>query len=310
MKQILPSEYKILPEISSAINRNSGVVALESAVITHGLPYPVNFKLGQEMEEIIQEADLTPATIALINGKISIGLTREELAALSNNPDQIKVSSRMMGIGIARNLSGGTTVAATLVASHIAGIKVFCTGGIGGVHRGNSNDVSADLDELARRPVVVVCAGAKAILDLPATLEALETRGVPVIGYQTEDFPAFYTRSSNLKLDARVDSPEEIAQIANAHWQSGNNSAILVCNPLPEEYALDEKRINQSIEKAVAKAEKKGIKGSALSPFLLEQMRELTEGESMLANLELLKNNARLVTKIAACLAKPRKLLS
>jgi len=305
MKKHLPSVYRILPDVALAISKGTGVVALESAVITHGLPRPVNRELADELEMIIRENGITPATMALIDGKIAIGITRDELVALANHEQTVKVSSRMMGIAVAQNLSGGTTVAATLVAAHTAGIQVFATGGIGGVHRGQAFDISADLNELARRPVIVVCAGAKAILDLPATLEALETRGVPVLGYQTEDFPAFYSRSSGLKVDMSIDSPEQAAQIARAHWEAGNHSAVLVCNPLPEGQALDAKKINEAIEKAVHEAETRGISGSALTPFLLEKVGMITKGESLQANLALLRNNARLAARIAACMAKP-----
>jgi pseudouridine-5'-phosphate glycosidase len=193
--------------VAQALDRGMAVVALESAVLTHGLPHPNNEKLGLELEEIIKSNGASPATIALINGIISIGITADELSKISTAENSVKVSSHMMGIGIAKGLNGGTTVAATLVAAHAAGIQVFATGGIGGVHRGQGFDISADLDELAHRPVIVVCAGAKSILDLPATLEALETRSVPVLGYQTDEFPAFYTRTSGLKVDARIDTP-------------------------------------------------------------------------------------------------------
>lgn len=262
--------------------------------------------MGLELEKIIRDNHAVPATIALIKGKIKIGLTPAELSALAVDDKAVKVSNRMLGIGISDGSSGGTTVAATLVAAHAAGIQVFATGGIGGVHRGGGYDVSADLDELARRPLIVVCAGAKAILDLPATLEALETRGIPVLGYQTEEFPAFYTRTSGLKVDAGVDTPEEIAEIARAHWSAGNHSTVLVCNPLPENESLDDGEINGIIEKAIAEANAAGITRADLTPFLLDRVSSLTQGRSQLANLTLLKNNARLAAKIAGCLAKPQ----
>lgn len=305
MKLNLPSVYRLLPDVALALSKGTGVVALESAVITHGLPRPVNRELADELEMIIRENGITPATMALIDGTISVGITRDELFALANNEQTVKVSSRMMGIAVAQKLSGGTTVAATLVVAHTAGIQVFATGGIGGVHRGQAFDISADLDELARRPVIVVCAGAKAILDLPATLEALETRGVPVLGYQTEDFPAFYSRSSGLKVDISIDSPEQAADIAKAHWETGNRSAVLVCNPLPEDQALDAKVINQAIEKAVDEAATQGVSGSALTPFLLDKVGKISKGQSLQANLALLRSNARLAARIAACMAKP-----
>lgn len=305
MKQHLPSVYRLLPDVTLALTKGTGVVALESAVITHGLPRPVNRELADELEIIIRENGITPATIALIDGSISVGITRDELFTLADDEKAVKVSSRMMGIAAAKKLSGGTTVAATLVAAHTAGIQVFATGGIGGIHRGHSFDISADLEELARRPVIVVCAGAKAILDLPATLEALETRGIPVLGYQTEDFPAFYSPSSGLKTDLRIDSPEQASEIATTHWKAGNHSAVLVCNPLPEDQALDAEKINQAIEEAVKEAEAQGISGSALTPFLLDKVGKISKGESLQANLALLRNNARLAARIAACMAKP-----
>lgn len=305
MKPHLPSVYRVLPDVALALSKGTGVVALESAVITHGLPRPVNRELADELEMIIRENGITPATMALIDGTISVGITRDELFSLANNEQTVKVSCRMMGIAVAHKLSGGTTVAATLVAAHTAGIQVFATGGIGGVHRGQAFDISADLDELARRPVIVVCAGAKAILDLPATLEALETRGVPVLGYQTEDFPAFYSRSSGLKVDIKIDSPEQAADIARAHWEAGNHSALLVCNPLPEDQALDAEKINQVIEEAINEAETQGISGSALTPFLLDKVGKISKGESLQTNLALLRNNARLAARIAASMAKP-----
>lgn len=306
MNRILPPVYKIHPEVALAIEREGAVVALESTVLTHGLPHPVNEELGLALEKIVRENGATPVTIALIDGKISIGITTNELSALVVDEKAIKVSSRMLGIGLAKGLSGGTTVAATLVAAHIAGIQVFATGGIGGVHRGQRFDISADLDELARRPLIVVCAGAKSILDLPATLEALETRGIPVLGYQTDEFPAFYSRSSGLKVDARIETPQEAAEIARAHWAAGNHSAILVCNPLPEVESLDAAEINQSIERAIVEAEVRGIGGAELTPFLLERVNQSTKGMSLQANLALLKNNARLAAQIARHLAKPQ----
>lgn len=306
MKRVLPPVYKIHPEVALALARGYPVVALESTVLTHGLPHPVNEELGLDLEKFVRENGATPATIALIDGKISIGITADELLSLALGEKVLKVSSRIMGIGIAKGLSGGTTVAATLVAAHIAGIQVFATGGIGGVHRGQRFDISADLDELARRPLIVVCAGAKSILDLPATLEALETRGIPVLGYQTDEFPAFYSRSSGLRVDATIDSPDEAAHIARAHWSAGNHSSILVCNPLPEGESLDTEEINKSIERAVVEAEVLGIGGAELTPFLLKNLNQSTKGKSLQANLALLKSNARLAAQIAGCLAKPQ----
>ena len=295
----LPEMYNLSTDISYALSRGLPVVALESAVITHGLPRPHNLELAREMERIIRESGVAPATIALINGEIKIGLTDEELVNLAQEENLTKISLRNMGIGLARGLSGGTTVAGTLFTAHMTGIKVFATGGIGGIHRGNPFDVSADLNALAEHPVVVVCAGAKAILDLPATLEALDTRGVPVLGFGTEDFPAFYSRSSGLPVDFRVDHPGEVVEIARAHWKAGHRSAILVGNPVPESDALDPDQIEQSIKQAIREAEDAGISGAALTPFLLERVNLASAGESMQTNLSLLRNNARLAAEIA-----------
>ena len=301
----IPDVYRLSAEVSYALTRGMPVVALESAVITHGLPRPQNLELAREMESIIREGGATPATIALLKGKMAVGLSDDELTDLSKRDVLTKVSLRNMGIGLAQGLSGGTTVAATLSTAFQSGIKVFATGGIGGVHRGNPFDVSADLDALAIYPVVVVCAGAKAILDLPATLEALETRGVPVLGFGTDEFPAFYSRSSGLRVDYRVDEPGEVASIAQAHWKAGHRSAILVGNPIPERDALDAEIIASAINTAVVEAEKSGILGAALTPFLLEQVNLGSAGQSMRANLALLRNNALLAAQIAAHLSKP-----
>lgn len=304
MSPKLPDVYRLSAEVSHALTRGLPVVALESAVITHGLPRPQNLELAREMEHLIRDGGATPATIALLNGRMAVGLSDNELTELSQHEGLIKVSLRNMGIGLAKELSGGTTVAATLAAAFHSGIKVFATGGIGGVHRGNPFDISADLDALANYPVVVVCAGAKAILDLPATLEVLETRGVPVLSFGTDEFPAFYSRSSTLPVDYRVDDPGEVAAIAQAHWKAGRRSAVLVGNPVPESDALDPAVITGAIETAVADAEKRGISGAALTPFLLEQVNQVSGGKSMRANLALLKNNAKLAAKIAANLTK------
>lgn len=300
MKKRLPESYHLHPDVSFALNRDQPIVGLESAVITHGLPRPINLELAREMESIIRNKGVTPATIALIGGKFFVGLKDPELEWLAGAGEFHKISLRNMGIGIARGSSGGTTVAATLAVAHKTGIQVFATGGIGGVHRGSSFDVSADLNALAENPVVVVCAGAKMILDLPATLEALDTRGIPVLGYQTDDFPAFYSRTSGLSVDSRVESVEEICQIAQAQWSTGNTSAILVCNPIHEEDALDADYMDKIIQKAIIRAELAGIGGAGLTPFLLEEVSRITEGKSLQANLALLKNNANLAAEIAA----------
>lgn len=303
MKKRIPYPFNLHQDVSFALSRNKAVVALESAVITHGLPRPVNLELAREMERIIHDHKATPATIALINGEFKIGLTNAQLELMASEAEYIKVSLRNMGIGIARGLSGGTTVAATLATASAAGIQVFATGGIGGVHRGSTFDISADLNALAAYPVVVVCAGAKAILDLSATLEALESRGVPILGYRTQEFPAFYSRSSGLPIDCRIENAEEAFQIARAHWAAGNQSAILVCNPIPEEDQLDGRYIESVINTAVVQAELEGISGAELTPYLLEKVSLATDGKSLQANLSLLKNNARLAAEIAGFFA-------
>jgi len=299
MKKSLPNSFSLHPDVSFALSRNQAIVALESAVITHGLPRPLNLELAREMEKIIRDHKVTPATIALINGEVKIGLTDAQLELMSAQGEFIKVSLRNMGIGIARGFYGGTTVAATLAAASTAGIQVFATGGIGGVHRGSTFDISADLNALATYPLIVVCAGAKAILNLPATLEALESRGVPVLGYRTQDFPAFYSRSSGLPVDCLIENAEEAYQIACAHWAAGNHSAILVCNPIPEEDEIDGRYIESVINTAVVAAEMEGIGGAELTPYLLEKVSLATEGKSLQANLALLKNNAGLAAEIA-----------
>lgn len=309
MTLILPPAYNALPEVSAALAGHQPVVALESAVITHGLPHGTNLDLARKVEALIRDKGVTPATISVINGRLCIGTRQEDLERLTAAGDFIKVSIRNVGVALAKQLSGGTTVAATLLAARTAGIKVFSTGGIGGVHRGRSYDISADLDELARSPVVVVCAGAKAILDLPATREALETRGVPVLGYQTNEFPAFYSRRSGLHVDARVDSPAEIAAVAQAHWEAGNQSAILVCNPLPEDQALDDDMMEKAIHRAMRQAEKDDISGASLTPALLDMVMQLTDGKSLQANLALLQNNASLAAEIALQMQPVKKKL-
>lgn len=304
MSPAFPMVYSA--DVVRARSANNPLVALESTVITHGLPYPENLKLAHDMETDVIAAGAVPATIAIMDGKIQVGLSGAQLEQLAVAKDAIKVSRRDYGLALARGIPGGTTVAGTLHAAHLAGIQVFATGGIGGVHRNAPFDVSADLIELGRSPLVVVCAGAKSILDLPATLEVLETQGVMVIGYQTDEFPAFFSRSSGLRLNARSDSPEEIAAIARAHWKAGIVSAILVANPPPFESALPLDEIEKVIIKAIHEAEAKGIYGSAATPFLLSQVNKLTGGQSMQTNLALLRSNARLAAQIAVALTPER----
>jgi len=292
----------ISTEVTSALDFGTPVVALESTVITHGLPHPQNLELAREMERQVRDAGATPATVALLDGKIRIGLLDEELVRLASAPTDsiLKVSHRDFATAITKKMDGGTTVAGTMFASQMAGIQVFATGGIGGVHKESPFDISTDLQALAEIPMIVICAGAKAILDLPATLEYLETMGVPVAGYQTDEFPAFYSRESGLNVSVRLDSPKEIADFAKAHWNLGMKSAVLVANPIPEAEAIAKSEMEPLIAKASAEAIEKGIHGQVLTPFLLGRISELTQGKSLKANLALLLNNARLAAHIAA----------
>jgi len=287
------------PEIARALNFGAPVVALESTVITHGLPQPQNLELARDMEQQVRDFGATPATVALLDGEIRIGLSDEELVRLSESDSALKVSHRDFATAILKKMNGGTTVAGTMFAAQLAGIKVFATGGIGGVHKESAFDISTDLRALAEIPMIVVCAGAKAILDLPATLEYLETMGVPVVGYQTDEFPAFYSRESGLGVSARLDSPKAVADFARAHWQIGMRSAVLVTNPVPEAEAISKSEMEPLILKASDEAVRQGIHGQKLTPFLLSRISQLTEGKSLRANLALLLNNARLAAQIA-----------
>lgn len=291
------------PAVQKALDAKTPLVALETAVVTHGLPYPVNVQLAHALEQEVQEQGATPATIGVLRGAVYVGLSAEALESLAQESAVRKISARDFGIALARGESGGTTVAGTLVVARQVGIRVFATGGIGGVHRHAPFDVSADLFELGRSPLVVVCAGAKAILDLPATREVLETHGVPVVGYQTDEFPAFYSRESGLPVDVRADSPEEVAKIAQTHWQMGNSSAVLVVVPPPVEAALPREQVERWIEQAVQEANQRGIHGAGVTPFLLARMAELSGGTSLQANLALLRQNARVGAQIAGALA-------
>jgi pseudouridine-5'-phosphate glycosidase len=286
-------------EVTRALSMGAPIVALESTVITHGLPQPQNLELARNMEKQVRDVKATPATVAVLDGKIRLGLSDAELVRLSESQSTLKVSHRDFATAIVKKVNGGTTVAGTMLAANLSGIKVFATGGIGGVHKESSFDISTDLKALAETPMVVVCAGAKAILDLPATMEYLETMGVPVIGYKTDEFPAFYSRESGLKVSARLDSPQEIADFAKAHWSLGLRSAILVTNPVPEADAISKSEMEPIIAKASVEAMEKEIHGQALTPFLLGRISELTKGKSLKANLALLLNNARLAGEIA-----------
>lgn len=285
--------------VTHALNLNMPIVALESTVITHGLPRPQNLQLAQDMEKQVRETGATPATIALLDGKIRVGLSDAELIQLADSTSTLKVSHRDFATAMVKKMDGGTTVAGTMFAAHQVGIQVFATGGIGGVHKESAFDISTDLHALAEIPMIVVCAGAKAILDLPATLEYLETMGVPVIGYQTDEFPAFYSRESGLNVSARLDTPKEIADFAQAHWNFGMRSAVLVTNPIPAADAISASEMQPMIAQASAEAIAKGIHGQKLTPFLLSRISELTQGKSLRANLSLLLNNARLAAQIA-----------
>lgn len=291
--------FSVLPEVKEALRLGKPVVALESTVITHGLPTPDNQKLAAKLEAEIRALGCTPATIAIIEGRICVGIDQDQLDSLVRARDVLKISGRDIALAVTAHRTGGTTVAGTLAIAQTAGIKVFATGGIGGVHRGNALDVSADLMQLARSPLVVVCAGAKAILDIPATLEVLETYGVPVVGYQTGDFPAFYSASSGLLVSARVENAQEAAELALAHWDLGMHSAVLVAVPPPAEVALETEVVETAIQSALEEARASQVHGQAVTPFLLRKMSELTGGQSLKANLGLLVNNAQVAAKIA-----------
>jgi pseudouridine-5'-phosphate glycosidase len=295
----------VLPEVREALAAHRPVVALESTVIAHGLPYPQNVKLARQMEDVARSEGAVPATIAILGGAPCVGLTGEQVEHLATGKNIAKVSRRDVAVCMAQQRDGATTVSATMLLAHHAGIKVFATGGIGGVHRGNANDISADLTELARTPVVVVCAGAKAILDLGATLEWLETAGVPVIGLGVDEFPAFYSRTSGLPVDARADTVEQAAAIVRAHWGMGLASGVLVAVPIPQADEVAPAAIETAIARALAEAEAEGLRGKAVTPFLLRRVSELTGGESLRANLVLLLNNARVAAQLASCLAAP-----
>ncbi len=286
-------------DVNRAMRANLPIVALESTVITHGLPKPQNLELAQNMERAVRDEGATPATIAFLDGYLHIGLSGAELERLANEKDPYKVGPRDFATVITEEACGGTTVAGTMLACKHAGIKVFATGGIGGVHRESSFDISADLQALATIPMIVVCAGAKAILDLPATLEYLETMNVPVVGYGTDDFPAFFSRESGLDVSVKIETPEDLVEFAREHWKTGLQSAVLVANPLPAGEAIPKSEMEPLIEKASKEAQEKGIHGKEVTPFLLQRINELTKGKSMKANLALLLNNARLAAHIA-----------
>jgi pseudouridine-5'-phosphate glycosidase len=286
-------------DVKRALNISLPIVALESTVLTHGLPRPQNLQLAHDMERAVREQGATPATIGFVDGCLHIGLTESELDRLANEEHAHKVGPRDFATVITQEACGGTTVAGTMLACKTSNIKVFATGGIGGVHREMSTDISADLQALATIPMIVVCAGAKAILDLPATLEYLETMSVPVIGYGTDEFPAFYSRESGLGVSLKLNTPQEIVHFAKTHWSAGLQSAVLVVNPLPATDAIPRSKMEPVIERASREAKEQKVHGKELTPFLLKRISELTKGESMKANLALLLNNARLAAQIA-----------
>jgi len=294
----------ILPDVQTALRHNQAVVALESALITHGMPYPQNLEIARQMESAVCEAGALPATIAVIGGEVRVGLADDELEHLAQCPRPRKVSLRDLAASIVNDEDGGTTVAATAHIAHGAGIRVFVTGGIGGVHRGQPFDISADLPVLASTPIAVVCSGAKSILDLPLTMEWLETHGVPVVGYQTDEFPAFFSRGSGLPVDFCAETVEQVADFARAHWEAGLRSAVLVGVPVPEEAAVPAELAEEAIRRALADAEREGIHGKAITPYLLGRTAELSEGQTRRANLALLLHNAEVGAQLAVAMLR------
>ena len=291
---------KINPEVKKALEENKPVVALESTIISHGMPYPKNVETALKVEETIRENGVIPATIGIIDGEPIVGMTKEEIDEFGKRQGIYKASRLDLPVIYAKKLWAATTVAATMIIAAQAGIELFVTGGIGGVHRGATEtmDISADLQELAKTNVTVICAGAKAILDLPLTMEYLETMGVPVLGYQTNELPAFYTRESGLKVNYRIDSPKEAALVMKAKKDNNLSGGILITNPIPEEYAMDKKVIDEAVKKALDMADQQGIKGKAITPFLLKTIVELTKGDSLESNIKLVLNNAKLGAQI------------
>ncbi len=299
------SRIILSPEVEEAIRKGLPVVAMESTIISHGMPYPQNVETALQCERICRENGAVPATCAVIGGKLCAGLTEAQIDYLGREGHKVtKASRRDLPLLAAKGMDGATTVAATMIVAAAAGIRVFATGGIGGVHRGaeTTMDISADLEELAETPVCVVCAGAKSILDLNLTMEYLETKGVPVIGFQTYELPAFYTRKSGIKVPWRCDAPKEIADAINASRELGYAGGMLVVNPIPEEYSMDADVINKAIDEAIEEAKKLGIKGKETTPFLLAKIKDITKGSSLASNIRLVYNNVRLAARIAASL--------
>jgi pseudouridine-5'-phosphate glycosidase len=301
----VPAWLKVHPEIAEALVAGDPVVALESTVITHGLPQPLNLDLAQQMEHEVRSQGALPATAAVWQGQIHLGLAGETLEQLSLSEQMVKISRRDLGIARTRRLSGGTTVAATMFIAHSAGVPVFATGGIGGVHRGGTGDVSADLPELARTPVTVVSSGAKSILDLPRTLEWLEMAGVPVLGWQCDTFPAFFSQNSGFPVQMRVETAEDAAAVIRSHWTLGLNSGVLLCVPCPSQVAVPEEKLQALVDEAEREAHAQSVSGPELTPFLLNRLSELSGGETLRANLALLRNNARTAASVAKALGYP-----
>ncbi len=292
----------VAPEVAEAVNNGKPVVALESTIISHGMPYPQNVETALNVEKVIRDNGAVPATIAIIGGRLKAGLSKDEIEYLGKTGQAVtKVSRRDLPIIVAKEMDGATTVATTMIIAAMAGIRIFATGGIGGVHRGAQKtfDISADLDELSQTPVTVICAGAKAILDLPLTLEYLETKGVPVLGYKTKELAAFYSTHSGLSVDYQIDSPKELAKAIFVKKELDMKGGILVSNPIPEEYSMDETVINKAIDQAVREAEEQGIHGKESTPFLLARIKDLTGGDSLDSNIQLVYNNAKLAAQTA-----------
>ena len=297
----LNSYLDVHPEVENALNSKQPIVALESTIISHGMPYPENIETALMVEDTVRANNAIPATIAIIKGRLKVGLTKKEIEFLATNDEVRKISRRDLAITVSQKLSGSTTVASTMIIAHLAKIAVFATGGIGGVHRGAEKtlDISADLEELSRTNVCVVCAGAKSILDIGLTLEYLETKGVPIIGYKTSDLPAFYSSKSGFNVDYRVDSAFDISEILKTKWSLSINGGVLVTNPIPKTFELELAMMNKAINKAIIEAEKEKITGKEITPYLLSKVNEITQGKSLKANIKLIQNNAILAAKIA-----------
>ncbi|MBF8983843.1 pseudouridine-5'-phosphate glycosidase [Lutibacter sp. B2] len=296
----------IHPEVQKALDENKAIVALESTIISHGMPYPQNVETAKKVEAIVREHGSVPATIAILKGRLKVGLTDQDLEYLGKGDDILKASRRDLPFIVAKELNGATTVASTMIIAALAGIKVFATGGIGGVHRGAQEtfDISADLQELAHTNVAVICAGAKSILDIGLTLEYLETQGVPVVGFQTDELPAFYTRKSGFGVDYKADNELEVAKALKSKWDLNLNGGMVIANPIPKEYEMDFDTIHKAIEDALVEAKEKGIQGKESTPFLLSKVKDITKGKSLDSNIQLVYNNAKVGSRIAVELAK------